>query len=383
MIIHHIKKLYGKLNKKQAEEIGTLKSPTKPLSLTHKKIEELTIEKKELQKKIPLKYEIENQVKEFQNEIQEEEEILKILQEMELIHTESEIQESKIKIQERERIDLEKSKQKLDQELGEIKPVNEEKNISKILYIIPLLIIVASIIIYIYLSQIISAVGILIGIIMYIFILIKNAKINHRYQEERNESKKQKRNIKNKIELIEEEIKLKDKLIDEAKATLELKIKMQEQQIKMKYPSASKISIYNIEDKSNIIEEQNYINQLKLELNKKELEKGQIVQELERLVEIEERLNKYKEELKELEENDIIINIAKEAIQKAYLYMKNNVKPKFEEDLSRLIEHMTSGKYKKVRISEESGILIEIENRKLYYSCKFKSTVQLINCICL
>ena len=42
--------------------------------------------------------------------------------------------------------------------------------------------------------------------------------------------------------------------------------------------------------------------------------------------------------------------------------MKNNVTPKFTNNLSRNIEIISNGKYKNVTINDEEGILIEKDN---------------------
>ena len=42
--------------------------------------------------------------------------------------------------------------------------------------------------------------------------------------------------------------------------------------------------------------------------------------------------------------------------------MKQNVTPKFTKNLSKLVEQITNGKYKKVSIHEEEGLIVELEN---------------------
>ena len=105
-----------------------------------------------------------------------------------------------------------------------------------------------------------------------------------------------------------------------------------------------------------------------MSIDQKELTKKQITESLETLVEIEEKLKINEENLKELIENDEIINIAKEALVIAYNEMKESITPKFTENLSNSISTITSGKYKKVKVNEENEIILETENRKLYYS---------------
>ncbi len=181
--------------------------------------------------------------------------------------------------------------------------------------------------------------------------------------KENEEIEKHKKEIENKIELISNEINLKERAIKETKDALELNLKIKKEELKLKYLGASKIEI---EDNVNIQEEQKYINNLKLTLSQKELEIKQILQKLEDLVEIEENLNLNKENYEELIEYNEVIEIAKEALDAAYLKMRESITPKFTNNLSNLVNSITDGRYKKVKVNEESGLLLETKNRKLY-----------------
>ena len=50
----------------------------------------------------------------------------------------------------------------------------------------------------------------------------------------------------------------------------------------------------------------------------------------------------------------------KEALEKAYEHMKNNVTPKFTQNLSANINEITNGKYSKVSINDENGLMVEL-----------------------
>ena len=49
-------------------------------------------------------------------------------------------------------------------------------------------------------------------------------------------------------------------------------------------------------------------------------------------------------------------------LETAYEKMKRNVTPKFTQNLSELIKEITNGKYQKVSIHEEKGLIVELEN---------------------
>ena len=83
---------------------------------------------------------------------------------------------------------------------------------------------------------------------------------------------------------------------------------------------------------------------------------------LENLINLEEEKIKLQKELKQLENKNNSFNIAKEVLQIAYEKMKNNVTPKFTKNLSQTINKISNGKYNKVTINDEEGLMVELEN---------------------
>lgn len=365
------KKYFGKLNKRQIDEIGTLKSPTKPMYLAKRQVEELNLKKEELENLLPEKDRIKEEIKNIQKEVKEEEEVLCVLQEIEKIKLESKLEEEKINVHIKAKEELEKNKSKLEESIKDIKQAKEKRNASNILYIVPALFAVISIILFVFTDELFGLIGAGITILSFAWILIKNLKQNKEYKKEQEEIRQAKKTAENKLELLEEEIKAKEKIIKEIKEGLELNIKIKKDNIEKLYPN-TKIDINMVEERANVLEEQNYINNLKLKISQKELINQSIVDKLEKLTEIEEKLRLNEERLKELIEYDETINIAKEALETAYLEMKESITPKFTENLSNGINSITCGKYKKVKVNEESGLVLETENRKIHNCKPFK-----------
>ena len=88
------------------------------------------------------------------------------------------------------------------------------------------------------------------------------------------------------------------------------------------------------------------------------LEKKNIVENLEDLASIEEKLEGSKQEYEELIQKNEKINKAREFLQIAYEKMKNSVTPKFTANLSSNIEKITNGKYNKVWVNDEEGMIV-------------------------
>ena len=74
------KKILNKLSKKQTDEIGTEKSPTKPLYLAKQRIEELKREKNELKNIESMQYEIDEEKANLEKEIKNCENELELMQ---------------------------------------------------------------------------------------------------------------------------------------------------------------------------------------------------------------------------------------------------------------------------------------------------------------
>lgn len=358
------KKIIAKLNKKQIEEIGTEKSPTKPLYITKEKIEELTKEKQEVEVLLENQYEIEEKKIKIEKEMKEAEKELELLQEIQKNKNLEKIEKEKIEINLKSKKETEKKREEEETKLKNIKSEKINKKSPKILYVILLLLIITSIILYIIGQKNISYIGIGLAIFNAIAIILIQTKENNKYNKQKEKEQLEKDNIKNKIELLENEIREKEKIIQEKQSELEIKNNLNKMQLKNKY-----INIYNIEnilesnvESENILNQQKYINDLKIELTKLEMQRKEMLEKLEKTAEIEEKLESLKENLQELIKYNETINIAKEALEKAYIKMRENVTPKFSNNLSNAIQNISNEKYKTVKVNEEDGLIIETEN---------------------
>ena len=87
-----------------------------------------------------------------------------------------------------------------------------------------------------------------------------------------------------------------------------------------------------------------------------------ISEKLEEIISLKEEYENLKEQLQIVEEKNKCIQKAKELIEKAYEQMKKSVTPKFTQNLSDLIQKITDGKYQKVSIHEDKGLIVELQN---------------------
>lgn len=103
-------------------------------------------------------------------------------------------------------------------------------------------------------------------------------------------------------------------------------------------------------------------NESKLELHRIDLNKENIMPQLDDLAKVEEQLIVAEEEYDELLRKNNAMIVVKQALESAYEKMKNTVTPKFTNSLSNNINKISNGKYTKVSINDENGLMVELPN---------------------
>lgn len=207
-----------------------------------------------------------------------------------------------------------------------------------------------------------------IEIIIFIFYLFKNKKIKNKQiiqnKEIENKLNEKITILNSEINLLEENIKKLEKEIKQEKEDIIFKFNLEKKDI-LKEILNNKID-FNIEEKNKIEKELENSNkkivEYKLKLNGIEYEENSINNKLEDSISKEEEYERLKEQLTELQEKNKCILATKDLLEKAYEKMKNNVTPKFTQNLSNIACNISNGKYKKVIFNEEKGLVVELEN---------------------
>lgn len=395
------KKAIDKINKKQTDEIGTYRTQGKPINIIEEKIREIEKEIKEIEKNKEEQYEIENEKINIENEIKQEEKKQEIITEIKRIKEKEKLEKEKIKLSERikeeneskikqlkiQKIQMEQKEinnkqeniqiEKISREIKKIKNKQTKTNII-IIAIILVMIIVAIIGATIIKNKIITYISAIIAIVDIIELIIKNIiaikKIKNKQKTQtkkdeqtikiEEENKKEIQKIEAQIEVLEKSNEKQKREIEEMKSRMNLKINLEKEKIKNKKIEKQKIEYYiNKENINKEAEEiQNKINQNKIQLHSLEIDKNNLMQSIEKLSALKEEKEELKEQRESLIKQNESIEIAKEVLEKAYQKMKENVTPKFTQNLSKNIEKITNGKYKNVRINDEEGIIVEKEN---------------------
>lgn len=384
------KKAIDKLNKKQLDEVGTDRSQGKPINLSINKINKYENEIKELEDYKKKQYIIEDEINKLNNEIEKEkikEKYLKELKEkkeiekieIEKINLNKNIIEKNEEIIKQKRYELnlllnQKEKNKLNNKC-EINNVNKLRINNKIYFVIIFIFIILNIISFVLTNNLCLSLILLIPIILtFLYYFIKRNNIKKQNIKITEKINKINYELNEKINCIENEIKLLEKNNEEPKKEIEkinqkinTEINLERQKIKNKY--IYKIDnddlniLFNCIDFNEVIDNiQNLIRQKELNLNTLQLNKKNIINNLEDLVNTQELLEIEKQNYEELKEKNNKINTARILLGEAYEKMKNSVTPKFTSNLSDNIMRISNGKYKRVTVNDEDGIIVELPN---------------------
>lgn len=361
-------KIINKLNKKLLEEVGTEKSPTKPLSIVKQKIEKLKQEKEYLEEYSNKKYEIEENKEKLQKELKEHQNLLEIIKEIKAQKQQEELEQEKVNVKEN-------LLEEFDRKIAQIEENISEKNTNKIerknknnklgVFAIIFFAIITIISFILVKNKLIEIISLFLTIITVILVIYKENTQNKKYQKEKEEKNIEINKLKNEKEAIENSKEKQKQEIKQENEKIKEKYEAKIEELKTKYINITKTVLdtkslslinYKIEDI------QNNINQNILKIHQIELDKENIIPKLENLVTIQEEIENLQEELINLKEKESIILLAKEAVENAYEKMKQTITPAFTIKLSENISKISDGKYKNVKFDEEKGLIVEVEN---------------------
>lgn len=119
-------KIINKLNKKQLEEIGTLRSQDRPINIVTKRIEEIKNQKEYLQQYADKKYEIEETKYECEKHIDELEKELEILKEIKQIKDKEHLETEELNINKNIKANYSEKIEELNNKIEELRKTNEK-----------------------------------------------------------------------------------------------------------------------------------------------------------------------------------------------------------------------------------------------------------------
>ena len=370
-------KAMDKLNKRLIEEVGTTRTQDRPINIVQNRLDILSNDLKTKKQLLDEKQKLESDVVDLRKKLKDEENKNNILSKLNMLTRKYEVElekntlKSKMKNEDQEKIKNKiEEKNNLEKNNTKNLKLNSEKNKFRKNYFIFGIIFILLIIFNLFNFNLIKnkiinyliLILIPVEIIIFIFYLLKNKK-NTKKEKINNELNEKITILNSEINLLKENTKKLEKEIEKEKEDIIFKFNLEKKDILEDLDD--KIN-FNIEEKNKIEKELENSNkkivEYKLKLNGIEYEENSINNKLEDSISKEEEYESLQEQLTELQDKNKCILATKDLLEKAYEKMKNNVTPKFTQNLSNIACNISNGKYKKVIFNEEKGLVVELEN---------------------
>ena len=333
------------LGKLMLNEIGTDRSQDRPINVTKQRITELENKIEEIKQFEDSKYQFENNVSDLKEEIEEEKNNKKIYDEIKQVLNKNNEENEKIKIKEKIIKDNEEKIAKIKLKKEDCDNQAKKTNYKFAIMTIILLAIVVLNFIFIK-NKVVNFIILGLGIIIFgisIWLKLKN----------------QKQNLDKEFDVLNDtNEKLKQEL-DAEKEELLTNINAEKDELVSKYGENIK-DLFNNSIDEIIRDNREEINRLELEIHKQELNQKNIEPKLEEYSKDIDELNVEYERLEKLERRKKIYDFTADILEKSYVEMKNNVSPRFNENLSKNIAKFSNEKYKNISIV--NGINVELDD---------------------
>ena len=416
------KKALDKLYKKQLDEVGTYRSQGKPINIAQNKLNELKNKKHELLGFKDKKYNLEENKNDIGEKIQEDELKIILLKQLKTINEKEMIEQEKLNynitlIHEKEE-ELEQLLNEKEQYLKEnnfksekdlvnliekyqnqLETENYSTNKMEIAYtkrhisstkyfLLISLCIILNILVFLLAEGLFKYLGLLSFIMVWILYKFEKGQIKESETIIKNKREINKKVEQNKvlihldkIKKVQEQINLKNAQIEIIQKNRNYEIdKLDQMQSKiktlkeiekekMKNTYRNQMDIYeinkllNVKDVDAELEKwQSIANERRLEMHRIDLNKENIIPQLDNLARVEEEISNTEDEYNDLMKKNNAMIVVKQALESAYEKMRNTVTPKFTNSLSDNISRISNGKYNKVAINDENGLMVELNS---------------------
>lgn len=362
------RKSMDKINKMQNEEVGTERTSQRPINLIDSKINKLMQEKMSLESYKERAQDSLPEKERLCQEIQEDEYKREFLKEIKSKKDNNRLKSAEINFNK----NLEKEYNEKIRELNKKitthtqSDVKNNKTNFKNYYITLALLIIVFFVVLIFIPNKELSALILIPILVTIYKMYESKKKIENVDLEKKDSTSK---IVSEIDVLKQNQEIQRKEAEEKEYKLNKEIEKDREDIIAKYQN--KVSIGYIEeylDKTyeelvrKIELKENKINSSKFRLQTIENNIREINSKLENLSSIEEELQNAEEEKEELMSLNNSYNIAKECLEKAYSQVKENISPKFTENLCTIISEISNNRYKNIVVTDSEGLNVEIDD---------------------
>lgn len=182
-------------------------------------------------------------------------------------------------------------------------------------------------------------------------------------------SSSSKEKIISEINILKENISKQKIVSDEKKEKLEQDIEKEKEEITNKYIKVLDLGYIdkyidkNYDELLSAIDlEENRMNTIQFKLQSMENNLNLTNEKLDRLSSVEEEIHNCEEEKDELLSLNNAYNIAKRSLESAYMQVKENISPKFTDNLCKIISKISNDRYTNVVLTDQDGLKVELDN---------------------
>lgn len=362
------KKTIDRINKRQNEEVGTERTSQRPINVVDSKIHKLMQEKQSLEIYKESIFDNSNEKEKLLNEERVEVYKRNFLKELKGQQDANKVKNAEISFNRNLENEYDDKIKELNQKITEAQKNESIEKISLKNYYIA-----ATILFVIFVFLMVVTENKLLNFLVLIpmvLVLIKAKKDKEKFEKELvNKTKERYQKIESEIDILKESRAKQKKEAEEKEAILNQEIDAENRGIIERYSNflpksfmenALSMDYDQIEREIDLRESR--INTIKFRVGAMENDTKSINEKLDNLAQIEEELQGAEEEKEELLSLNRSYNIAKECMEKAYAEMKQNISPRFTQNLCDIISKISNDRYKNIVLTDDEGLNVEIEN---------------------
>lgn len=364
------KKSIDKISKMQNEQVGTDRTAQRPINVVEVKIRNLLEKKRSLSMYKENIYDNSKEKEKLELEMKTEEHKKNLLKEIQIKLDENRFKNAEINFNRNLENEYNRKIEELNSKINNTESKKEETpNSIKKYYILLVAYIILVVLMFGFCkNNLINAITVIPIFIVVGIILKKNHDLkNNMNQKETNA----RQDLIKEIEILRQnmEKQKEEAIIKEEK--LDNDIAKEEKEITDKYIPHLDLGYIQMCFKKSYDEvlkeieiREKRIETIKFRLHAMNIDNKNVVSKMEDLAKVEEELIDAEQEREELLSLNKSFNIAKDCLSLAYEEVKQNISPKFVENLCDIISKISDGRYSNIRFSDTDGLKVEVENGK-------------------
>jgi len=359
-------KIMEKLKVKQNEEVGTERTSQRPINVVESKLYRLTDERKRLENYKENIFDSQAEKEKIRQEIKEEETKKEFLKELRTILDNERMGSAEISFNKNLENEYIQKIDEINDKLEDNSISEEYENISFRNYFISMIVfLVIFVCLMIWKVRIINILALIPIIPIAIKLLLDKRKVEYN----RSQRKYDRLKMTNELDILNQNREFKKAELEEIQMKHAESFAKEKEALSIRYVGVIDSSYIDEFSKKNYKEvsdeidnKDNRINSIKFRMQTLEGRTREINNKIEELSEIEEKIASLEEEREELLTLNNSYNIAKECLTAAYEKVKENISPKFTQNLCNIISKISDGRYNNVMLNDTDGLSVEIEN---------------------